>query len=324
MPSEASRPLAADPIATPPASAYQAFLETASERRAIAQSALGAMNIDVGHSVVTTLGALPAILAMRPQLIRLPDFRATSIDRLELYALALQCAHGLFQSAREPHASLPATVARGILLRDKFLSTAETLARWKLFPAERLAGMRNGIGHQSVGEDLIALGSWFQAYWETIGNQCPATEADVAEALAVGEKILSLIGLRGAQPLSDAALERRRAFALLDSAYDEVRKAVTFCRWEQGDANRIAPSFRAHPRTGKKKTPAAVPAPAAPPTDIVVVPSRIVAPETASPHEPIEGTTDKPVPSSELFSSETNTPTQPPGRASIKPRTPSD
>ena len=54
-------------------------------------------------------------------------------------------------------------------------------------------------------------------------------------------------GLREQGPavVQDVARIRDQAFTLMMRAYDEVRRAVTFLRWQQGDADTIAPSLYA-------------------------------------------------------------------------------
>ena len=41
---------------------------------------------------------------------------------------------------------------------------------------------------------------------------------------------------------------RKRTASLLASRYDEVRRVLTFLRWKEGDADRIAPSLHAVPK----------------------------------------------------------------------------
>ena len=54
-----------------------------------------------------------------------------------------------------------------------------------------------------------------------------------------------------------AALDRQRAFTLFARRYDELRRVVTYLRWHQGDADRIAPSLyrRRHKRRSKPRPP---------------------------------------------------------------------
>ncbi len=55
---------------------------------------------------------------------------------------------------------------------------------------------------------------------------------------------------------TDTEVQRARAFALLVDAYDGCRRALTYLRWKEGDADTIAPSlFKKRPgrKPGKKE-----------------------------------------------------------------------
>src|SRR5688572_5909064 len=72
-----------------------------------------------------------------------------------------------------------------------------------------------------------------------------AAELDAAEALA--DRLVSGVGAREQGPtiVLEAADRRRRAFSLFARAYDQARRAVIYLRWDQGDADDIAPSLYA-------------------------------------------------------------------------------
>jgi len=58
--------------------------------------------------------------------------------------------------------------------------------------------------------------------------------------------LLAALGVRehGASPPAFDAAERRAcAFTLFMRAYDQARRAVIFLRWDEGDADEIAPSL---------------------------------------------------------------------------------
>ena len=287
-----------EPIAAATSSAYQAYLETANERAAVTDAESVASNLNLGDCVITALGVSQRAKEHRTALCRLPGFRASSVDRLDTYALAASCADGLYESAGDPPAGLADAVATGIKSRDRFVSAARTLADWGLFPADRLDAMRNATSQQAVGEDLIALGSWFLANRAAIENRCPATRADIDAVLALGKSILEMVASRGAQYETDAANERRRVFVVLNGAYDEVRRGLSWVRWHEGDADEIAPSFHSHARVAKKGKSESPASPAVPELG-----GAVIKPIIAGPSTPviIEGTTDKPVPMSNPF-----------------------
>jgi hypothetical protein len=51
-----------------------------------------------------------------------------------------------------------------------------------------------------------------------------------------------------------AADLRNRAFTLFTRGYDQMRRAVAFLRWDEGDADKVVPSLYAKHRRSKKKT----------------------------------------------------------------------
>jgi hypothetical protein len=48
---------------------------------------------------------------------------------------------------------------------------------------------------------------------------------------------------RQSTQVADAADQRQRAYTLLLKTYDQVRRVVTFLRWESEDAEKFAPSL---------------------------------------------------------------------------------
>jgi hypothetical protein len=56
---------------------------------------------------------------------------------------------------------------------------------------------------------------------------------------------------RSANALGAANDIKQRAWALLTQSYDRIRRAVTYVRWDEGDADVIAPSLFAIPRSGR-------------------------------------------------------------------------
>ncbi|WP_437627106.1 hypothetical protein [Sorangium sp. So ce1151] len=68
----------------------------------------------------------------------------------------------------------------------------------------------------------------------------------MSRAGEIGPQLLAALGVRehgkGPGP-TEAADKRARAFALLVHAYDQTRRAVAYLRWNEGDADTVAPSL---------------------------------------------------------------------------------
>ncbi|WP_438028661.1 hypothetical protein [Sorangium sp. So ce233] len=69
---------------------------------------------------------------------------------------------------------------------------------------------------------------------------------EVKRAGEIGPQLLAALGARehgkGPGP-TEAADRRARAFALLVHAHDQIRRAFAFLRWDEEDADVIAPSL---------------------------------------------------------------------------------
>lgn len=101
--------------------------------------------------------------------------------------------------------------------------------------------------------------------WPQIAGKCGTEPGELEHAERLAGRILRAVGLREQAPAQSSAVTetRLRAFTLLTRTDDDVRRAVSFLRWREGDADAIAPSLYAG-RGGRGKPDAApeVPAPA--------------------------------------------------------------
>ncbi|AUX22078.1 uncharacterized protein SOCEGT47_025790 [Sorangium cellulosum] len=86
----------------------------------------------------------------------------------------------------------------------------------------------------------------FGGSWAEIAGKTAATQEEVKRAGEIGPQIIAALGVRehgkGPGP-TEAADKRARAFSLLVHAYDQTRRAVAYLRWDEGDADTIAPSL---------------------------------------------------------------------------------
>jgi hypothetical protein len=110
--------------------------------------------------------------------------------------------------------------------------------------AQRLKGLKGPPGYKNIAFDLLALVAMFREKWRVLDGKTllPASELKHAQLLA--DRLISAVGDREQTPTQiDAADRRQRAFSLFVKAYDQARRAIQYVRWEQGDADSIAPSL---------------------------------------------------------------------------------
>ncbi len=131
-------------------------------------------------------------------------------------------------------------------LRARLLGDAEALAARGLLDLESVQAIRSGQGNLDTANDLVALSALMGASWAKIENKTAATAEEVHRAGDLGPLLIAALGVRehGARATPAEAADRKvRAFTLFTAAYDQVRRGVTYLRWDEGDAESLAPSL---------------------------------------------------------------------------------
>jgi hypothetical protein len=213
------------------------------ELLAIDPKTLVFMNLDVPAAAMTVLGALEVLESCRPALVELcGEEKVRSLDRLELIARATLHAHARYRVV-ETGTQLAPLLKELTKMRDVLLAEARALvAREVIEPG--LMGELTGVhGHRNLCVDVLQLVSLFQTNWDAVRGACGVTEADLARAESLADRLARMIGQREQGAQSPATDLRRRAFTLLVQTYEETRRLVSYLRWYEGDAERIAPSL---------------------------------------------------------------------------------
>lgn len=226
------------------------------ELAAMQESDIVYLNVEINAATTTVLGAMPEILALRPALATLPDFDVTSLDRLERYASATTYLHLALQTQGAPSPDLAALLEEATKMRDSFVADATALVKRGLLDEVVLSERPRGTGHRNLAMELLSLTMRLRNSWDRINGRSGLQFPEFARAEAICMRIQRHVGLREqAGPGRKAALtlERAKAFTVLHEAYDDVRRAVTYLRWKEGDVDSIAPSLYAGRGGSKKK-----------------------------------------------------------------------
>lgn len=248
-----SRPLT---TSAPSAPFTTALEKTAKARASLSAHALLPVNLDIPSTFITVMAAVPRINAMRAAFVEhTPTLDIAAIDQLETYARALGEANGIFLATSKA-SDLTALFDRGVELRALLVSDAQALAHRGIIDKRLLSGLRGAVGYMNVSTDLNTLFQLFRSRESAIAGKSAMTLAELAEAHSVFEKMSAALAQRRVRSESAAvaADTRQRAFTLLVTTYAQVRRAVAFIRWAEGDVDEIAPSLwagrgrRASPR----------------------------------------------------------------------------
>lgn len=238
-------------LVTDPHSALRALEQIRRELDAIPKKELRHQNLDAVSALITVRGVLPRLLTLRPQIQEhLPTFDLTQLDRLELYARALQGAHCRCAALKARNREPAALMAQGIALRRQLVSDLRALVQRGIIAPEQLKGLRGQRGYKQVAADLLLLATLFEGYAPSIAGKCAITRDELARAEELCDSLTSAFAYRGEPDEREgyASDQCERAFTLFFRAYSQVRRAVQYLRFDQGDADTFVP-----PLCGKRK-----------------------------------------------------------------------
>lgn len=208
---------------------------------------LTAINIDIPTAIITVIGALPRLKACHMHAQQLPLFEFAAFEKLPGYALALASAQARYVSATTPPEQLPTLLAAATEKRDVFLADAQALVARGLLNAESLKEYKGMHGYRNVAFDLMGVVQLLKTAWPSIKGRTGLENEELVEANKLALRLVSALAHREQSPEQVAAASdmRQRIFTLFTQAYEQVRRAVMFLRWDHDDADSIAPSLYA-------------------------------------------------------------------------------
>ncbi|HEU4407405.1 MAG TPA: hypothetical protein VFS43_19210 [Polyangiaceae bacterium] len=235
-----------------------AYARVEAEIKAVPRESLRPINVHVPSAVALVLGTLPRLLALRDEILAtFPMHPPETIDRLRDYALAAAHAYVRALPRGGGEKRLRALVNEAGPLRERLLVSAEALVIFGLLDATRVAIIRRGTGHLDMAQDLLALAALFREAGPALVAKTPLTPAEVERAAQLGELVLEALGQHqqgtdGEGAPGEAEEHLGKAFELMRRAYDECRRSVNTLRWNEGDADEIAPPLAHSRRRGRR------------------------------------------------------------------------
>jgi len=230
-------------VTQPNADQRAAFETTRLQRDALAEENLLPVNVDV-HTAASI--AIAAISRVRPLAAALGRRSATpyALDDLLLLAEAADYANALWLTAYESPDELGPLVAEAQGLRTLAVAMLRVGVAAGITQASFVEALRGGTGYGGLTSDLFAAENEFRANWSRYEGKL-LTTADLDSMRRVATMVNARVSSRrfGTPRRVQIVEDRRRAFTLLVRAYEELRRDVTWLRWHEADADRIAPSL---------------------------------------------------------------------------------
>jgi hypothetical protein len=271
---------------------HEAYERVHPEMVARGESNLPAITLDIQTATATGRGAIVNILPFREQLhSEVPKFDVTLLDKLDTYAQALLQAEANYRVSTAPPEALVALGENGVKLRALLLSDAIALVNRELLNSKSLDNLKGPNGYRNISSDILTVSTLLRTNWSTISSKTGVTLAELDQAETLADQLNESFGIREQTPAkaAAAALERQQAYALFIEAYDQIRRAVSFLRWDKGDADTIAPSLYAanrnstHKKSGADTTVTTEPVVHAPVTAGAVTQATNATPATTAP-----------------------------------------
>jgi hypothetical protein len=235
---------------------FECFKRLEPKIRSVRQEDLMQINLDGTYAVTVVLAAAPRLLALRERMVQLGDeVDLELVDNAAALGYAFSYANADFVRATTPTESLPALHDEGEKLRDLMLASKAVLEKHGLVQGDYLEALKGPVGYRNLSHDLSALVRFYRDNWAQISGKTPLALADVDRASIIAGRLLTGVSAKLGTPaeIDASALLRQQAFTLFVKAYDEVRRAVSFLRWKEGDADEIAPSIYAGRNNGGRR-----------------------------------------------------------------------
>ena len=213
---------------------------------AIPDDELIPIRADIPQTAMYAVAVSPAVEPLIPQLERLPDFDINCALQIVDRGYAAWYAHVSYLVSAPGNDDLAKAVATCTVDRNQLRSTGLNLAQFGLLAEEAVTGAHTGTSQLDLANECGGLVSLFSRRWAAIRGVIPITEERLHQMSMNASTLLGLVAghtIAVVPSTSEAAKLRQKAFTFYAHSYDQLRRAVSYVRWDQGDVDRIIPSL---------------------------------------------------------------------------------
>lgn len=226
---------------------YRAFLTYEAEIRAVSRDDIRHQSLDPLTAISTIFGALPRIEKYAEDIAKLPLLKHSWITSVAGLASAVLYLDNARNSTTRKANEVASLAEEGSELAEAMIADVRAMMVRKVLPVDSLGEYEPGNGYRNLAHNLGMLAGLCVRHWSTIEGRSGITKDDVTRASMLNEEILKVLGERVNDngEASQNAMLRAQAFTLLVRAYDELRRAIAFIRYHEGDVDEIVPSLYA-------------------------------------------------------------------------------
>lgn len=229
------------------ADADEAYERVLPDALAVAPEKLIPINIDLQSAIATGQRVAKRLSSFQKALRTLPGYPMDEVARFPDYLLALSSAQARYDAANAPPQQLPALLDQATRWRDLLCADAKVLIARGHLNAQQLKGVTRVHGYKNLALDLANLSRMFRRAWGKIEGFTAVQLSELAEVDQIVLKLGAAVISRKKAPeqAAEAGEIRQRVFVLFHNSYDQIRRAIIFLRWHEGDADTIVPSLYA-------------------------------------------------------------------------------
>ena len=233
------------------AAAYQALLPRYME---LGAAELIAVNADITTVVATMSAAASRLGELRDQIRSVGVSDPDMLDEIGPCADGLDYAEGQYRAELQSTGELADLARECGETREMFMVDLRNAAAHGVIDSGYLSEYSGAPGFKNTIDDVRLLTRLYRNHWPALSGRTCRTLEELDRAEAVIHRMALLGGERGQRTTgsSEVAEMRTRAFTYAVKRYDAVRRVVQFVRWNEGDADSLAPSLWRR-RGGKRK-----------------------------------------------------------------------
>jgi hypothetical protein len=264
---EPEQPVSAIVLAAAPgvSATREAFAWALPASRALPKDQIARLNVDIEDAPVIVLGALRQILPFRARLAALAEFDVTCLDTLAWHANATVQAQAYYMGVSRGPARVAELAEQVRTWRRLLLQDMTVMVTRRLLPAEKQEELRIQADYTHLPYLLKALVEVYRSAWTELSARTSVRAEELDQAESTANQLIFTFATRAERyaAIKAANEQRQRNFTLLAHAYDQVRRGLTYLRWNEQDVDTIAPSLY-RGRGGSRRKAKPQPASAAP------------------------------------------------------------
>ena len=219
-----------------------AFDRTAAARAALPRESLVRFTLEPMYSTGKAMQIAERLAAFRAEIAALPGFDIVHLDQLDDVARGLRWVHTEALRRVQSLRALPELAKEGYRLRTGMMAFLEFQAFERKVDPAMIERLKEGSGYRDLAEDLNVIGHELIALKAV--EEGKIKEVDLARSAEIANAIQRGMGLTEVDLPQEALVEARQKLGtILLRSHGQLRRAMEYLRYDQGDAAELVPSL---------------------------------------------------------------------------------